>query len=144
MGLYFYLIMGGEVREWRACLRPFPSAEIIIGVPEAGGSAGARRLSALLSERGFPNRWIPLKYRPDWLTVWLSEPWESNPLHTLLHETPYLILEAEIPTLHRLWDSLRRQQIAQEVRLFFPPSLAKPQSDLVAPWQPCQIVSTLP
>ncbi|MDW8089558.1 MAG: hypothetical protein RMJ49_07405 [Bacteroidia bacterium] len=142
--MYFYLIMGGEVREWRACLRPFPSAEVIIGVPESRGFADARRLSALLSERGLSNRWIPLKYRPDWLAAWLSAPWENNPLHRLLQETPRLVLEAEIPTLHKLWESLRRQQIAQELRLFVPPSLAKRQSDLAAPWQPCQIVSTLP
>ncbi len=130
--------------------------------------AESHRLSALLSERGLPNRWLPLYRRPALLHQVLSRPWSQTQIHTYLQQVPLLVLSDTEAHLKALWTALRDQGLPQEtlflVRHYRHPLFQEgpipltpetnlqwtqlyedliPDLDAAAAWQPCKLTPTL-
>jgi hypothetical protein len=131
----------------------------------------APRLSAILSEKGLPNRYVPLYKRPYWIEVLAHEPWDTTPLARYLKETPLLVLGASLDQLRRVWQALKHQHLLTKtlflVQHYKHPLLQggpalwpseqsvsadwealcedlRPDLLLAKPWQPCYLVSQLP
>lgn len=120
-----YVVAASSVGSWRQAFRaalPAPALLWCVG-PEA--SPTSRRLTAFLTERGLPVRWLALRYRPVWVEEALQSPWEKTTLAAFLRETPYLLLDAPEDLLHRLYRTLHKQACIEEVR-FIPSCLRSP------------------
>ncbi len=74
----------------------------------------SHRLSALLSERGLSNRWLPLYKRPSLWQEALTKPWLQTQLASFLKETPLLVLSDAEARLKALWNTLQAQGLIQE------------------------------
>ena len=162
------VVASGE-RDWLRRLSPQNlSVPTLLWVEGPEAIAESHRLSALLSERGYPNRWLPLYRRPALREETLSTPWPETRLATYLTETPLLVLsDAEIH-LHTLWKALHTQGLIHEtlflVRHYKHPLLLQealtlpseqsaewaaryedllPDLQAAAAWQPCKLVPTL-
>ncbi len=134
--------------------------------PEA--IAESHRMSAILSECGLPNRWIPLYRRPTLRQEALSRPWTQTQLHAYLLEMPLLVLSDYDTYLKALWNTLKNQNLLketlylvrhyrhplfQEGPISLPSEVASewvtlyedlaPDLQAAATWLPCKLVPTL-
>ena len=162
------VVASGE-RDWLRRLAPQNlSVPALLWVEGPEAIAESHRLSALLSERGYPNRWLSLYKRPALREEALSTPWPQTRLATYLAEVPLLVLSDTEIHLYALWKALGAQSLIHEtlflVRHYKHPLLLQeeirlpsqqsaewamlyedllPDLQAAATWQPCKLVPTL-
>jgi len=160
----FYIASAAKPENWRRRIRSVSDAALV-GCVGPYASEASKRLSAMLSEAGFPNRWLSLRRRPDLLERTLAEPdWARTPLFHLQSAVRVLILDAEEKQLHQLWQYVYAAGLVDKVH-FFPsqmipePMEAKSPADLstwaeaaealqadmklAMAWLPCTFIPTL-
>lgn len=107
---------------WRKAISPLLSGEGLFWVVGENAPTASKQLSAVLSEIGLANRWVPLSQRPAWIQEVLHLPWAETHLARLLKEVPFLVLDAQSEGLLSLYRALVAQQLVQA---FFLPSYLK-------------------
>jgi len=162
------VVASGE-KDWlrRVALREV-SVPTLVWVEGPHAIAESHRMSAVLSECGLPNRWVPLYRRPTLRQEALSRPWPQTRLHAFLQEVPLLVLSDTDTHLKALWNTFKNQNLLQEtlylVRHYRHPlfqdgpiSLSSetssrwvtlyedlaPDLHAAAAWLPCKLISTL-
>jgi len=161
------VVASGE-KDWPRRLAPQNlSVPTLLWVEGAEAIAESHRLSALLSERGYPNRWLPLYKRPSLREEALSTPWPQTRLATYLAELSLLVLSDTETHLYTLWKALQAQGLIHEtlflVRHYKHPLFLEeeptlpsersaewavlyedllPDLQAAATWQPCKLVPT--
>lgn len=93
---------------------PFVGGKRLIWAIGSEASVLSRRMSAALSERGIPNRWVPLDQRPSFWQEALSRPWPETILAAFLRDLDVLVLSASERLLHALWCHLQGQNLICE------------------------------
>ncbi len=162
------VVASGE-KDWlrRVGLREV-SVPTLLWVEGPDAIAESHRMSAILSERGLVNRWIPLYKRPALREEALLRPWPQTQLYHYLQEVPLLVLSDDAIYLKALWNTLKNQDLLREtlylVRHYLHPLFQKGPVDLsseetqkwttlyedLAPdlhaatqWLPCKLIPTL-
>ncbi len=162
------VVASGE-KDWlrRVGLREV-SMPTLVWVEGPQAIAESHRLSAILSECGLPNRWIPLYKRPTLRQEALSRPWPQTQLHAYLQEVPLLVLSDTDVYLKTLWNILKNQNLLEEtlylVRHYRHPAFQDgpialpskaasewvtlyedlaPDLQAAAAWLPCKLIPTL-
>ncbi|MCS6894588.1 MAG: hypothetical protein NZZ60_00365 [Bacteroidia bacterium] len=116
----FYLVSATTQVRWERRVRS-SAVPALVGCTGPLAPTVSKQLSAAFSELGIPNRWLPMRRRPELLEKTVSAGhWQASVLSQLQQETPIIILDAEDSQLRTLWDFLR---ISGEIEdLYFMPA----------------------